>query len=159
MGKTHTTLIAFLWCNNYTFSSLSCRALLYSVIDSSGLPHYEHAAAGEWWGVFFLMTVSCWRHRLQCIVIVRSFLRLLKIYMLAVRKLDLSRGGGPYSVSWCVRPWIKLKPEYPFKLWWWPVSQNGCTLEILIIACHSLFTGNVSFALFSCFPHVVQICF
>ena len=44
--------------------------------------------------MFFLMTVSCWRHRLQCIVIVRSFLRLLKIYMLAVRKLDLSRGGG-----------------------------------------------------------------
>ena len=41
----------------------------------------------------FLMAVSCWRHRLQCIVIVRSFLRLLKLHKLAVGKLDLSRGG------------------------------------------------------------------
>ena len=23
-------------------------------------------------------------------------------------------GGGSYSVSWCVRPWIKLTLEYPF---------------------------------------------
>ena len=23
--------------------------------------------------------------------------------------------GGSYSVSRCVRPWIKLRPEYPFK--------------------------------------------
>ena len=39
----------------------------------------------------FLMAVSCWRHRLQCIVIVLSFLRLLKLHKLAVRKFDLSR--------------------------------------------------------------------
>ena len=32
-----------------------------------------------------------------------------------LEKLDFSRGGS-YSVSRCVRPWIKLKPEYPFKV-------------------------------------------
>ena len=42
----------------------------------------------------FLMAISRWRHRLQCIVIVRSFLRLVKIHKLAVGKLDLSGGGG-----------------------------------------------------------------
>ena len=55
-----------------------------------------------------------WRYewlfdRLQCIVIVWSFLRLLKLHKLAVGKLDLWRG-----VSRCVRPWIKFTPEYPF---------------------------------------------
>ena len=50
------------------------------------------------WALFvamsrFLMGVSWWRHRLQCIVIVGSFLRLLKLHKLAVGKLDLSRGG------------------------------------------------------------------
>ena len=39
-----------------------------------------------------LMAVSCWRHILQCIVIVWSFLRLLKLRKLVVRKIDLSRG-------------------------------------------------------------------
>ena len=34
-----------------------------------------------------------WRRRLQCIVIMQSFLRLLKLRKLAVRKLDLMRGG------------------------------------------------------------------
>ena len=46
------------------------------------------------WMCGFLMAVSCRRHRLQYIVIVRSFLRLLKLHKLAVGKLDLSRGGG-----------------------------------------------------------------
>ena len=41
----------------------------------------------------FLMEVSCWRCILQCIVIMQSFLRLLKLLKLAVFKLDLSRGG------------------------------------------------------------------
>ena len=41
----------------------------------------------------FLVAVSWWRHRLQCIVIVWSFLRMLKLRKLAVSKLDLSRGG------------------------------------------------------------------
>ena len=41
----------------------------------------------------FLVTVSCWKHRLQCIVIVRSFLRLLKLRKLGVCNLDLSKGG------------------------------------------------------------------
>ena len=59
----------------------------------------------------FLMAVSCWRHILQCIVIVQSFLRLLKLRKLAVCKLDFLRS---YSVSRCVRQWIKLTPEYPF---------------------------------------------
>ena len=40
----------------------------------------------------FLMAVSCWKWILQCIVIVRSFLRLLKLRKLAVGKLDLSGG-------------------------------------------------------------------
>ena len=43
------------------------------------------------------MAVSCWRHRLQCIVIVPSFLRLLKLHEPAVGKLDLSRRG----LTWC----------------------------------------------------------
>ena len=42
----------------------------------------------------FLMAVSCWRCILHCIVIVRSFLRLLKLRKLAFCKLDLSGGGG-----------------------------------------------------------------
>ena len=40
------------------------------------------------------------RHRLQCIVIMRSFLRLLKLYKLAVYKLDL-RGGVSLCVTVC----------------------------------------------------------
>ena len=59
----------------------------------------------------FLMVVSCWRRILKCIVIMWSFLRLLNLHKLAVRKLDLS-----YSVSWCVRLWIKLTVECPFKV-------------------------------------------
>ena len=47
------------------------------------------------------MAVSWWRHRLQCIVIVQSFLRLLKLHKLAVGKLDLSRGGGLLGVTVC----------------------------------------------------------
>ena len=60
----------------------------------------------------FLTVISRWRHRLQCIVM--SFLRLLKLRKLAVCKLDLLRGGS-YSVSPCVRQWIELTPQYPFK--------------------------------------------
>ena len=41
----------------------------------------------------FLMAVSCWRHRLQCIVVMQSFLRLLKLHKLVVGKRYLSRGG------------------------------------------------------------------
>ena len=56
------------------------------------------------------MAVSCWRHILQCTVFVWSFLRLLKLRKLAVL---ISLGGmGCYSVSRCVRPWIKFTPEY-----------------------------------------------
>ena len=40
----------------------------------------------------YLMAVSWWRQRLQCIVIVRSFPRLLKLHKLAVGKLYLERG-------------------------------------------------------------------
>ena len=40
----------------------------------------------------FMMEVSCWRRILQC-VIVRSFLRLIKLRKLAVCKLDLLRVG------------------------------------------------------------------
>ena len=47
----------------------------------------------------FLMAVSCWRHILQCTVIMQSFLRLLKLHKLAVGKLYLLGGwGGSYSV-------------------------------------------------------------
>ena len=41
----------------------------------------------------FLMAIYTWTHLLQCIVVVRSFLRMLKLRKLAVRKLYLSRGG------------------------------------------------------------------
>ena len=41
----------------------------------------------------FLKAVPWWRHRLQCIVIVQSFLCLPKLHKRAVGKLDLSRGG------------------------------------------------------------------
>ena len=40
----------------------------------------------------FLMAVSCWRHRLQCIVIMQCFLRLLKLHKLAENLI--SHGGG-----------------------------------------------------------------
>ena len=30
-------------------------------------------------------------------------------------RLNLMSRGGSYSVSRCVRPWIKPTPEYPFK--------------------------------------------
>ena len=61
----------------------------------------------------FLIAFFCWRYRLQCIVIMQSLLRLLKLHKLAVRKLGLW-GGGSYSVSRCVRPCIKFTPECPF---------------------------------------------
>ena len=41
----------------------------------------------------FLMAVSCWRHRLQCIATMLSFLRLLKLRKLAVGKPDLPTGA------------------------------------------------------------------
>ena len=44
------------------------------------------------------MTDSCWRHRLQCIVIVRSFSEVAKTMLAMVCKLDLSKGGGSSSV-------------------------------------------------------------
>ena len=45
-------------------------------------------------------------------VVLQSFLRMLKLCKLVVHKLYL--GEGSYSVSRCVRLWIKLTPEYPF---------------------------------------------
>ena len=41
----------------------------------------------------FLMVVYTWTHLLQCIVVVRSFLRMLNLCKLAVRKLYHSRWG------------------------------------------------------------------
>ena len=41
----------------------------------------------------FSMAIYTWTHLLQRIVVVRSFLRMLKLRKLAVRKLYLSRGG------------------------------------------------------------------
>ena len=41
----------------------------------------------------FLTVISWWRHRLQCIVVWQSFLRLLKLDKLEVGKPDLLRGG------------------------------------------------------------------
>ena len=75
----------------------------------------------------FLIAVSWLKHRLQCIVIVWSFLRLLKLHKLAVRKPDLSRGVGSYLVSHCVRPWIKITPEYPFK--WTDSLEHSFALQ------------------------------
>ena len=55
----------------------------------------------------FLMVIYTWTHLQQCIVVERSFLRMLKLC-----KLE----GGSYLMSRCVRPWIKLTLEYPFKI-------------------------------------------
>ena len=44
------------------------------------------------------MAVSCWRSILKRIVILQSFLRMLKLCKPAVCKLDLSRGGRCHSV-------------------------------------------------------------
>ena len=41
----------------------------------------------------FLMAIYTWIHLLQCIVVVRLFLRMLKLHKLVVRKLYLSRRG------------------------------------------------------------------
>ena len=58
------------------------------------------------WALFvamsgFFKAVSWWRHsvlcKVQCIVIVQSFLKLLKLHKLAVKKFDLSRRG----LTWC----------------------------------------------------------
>ena len=45
----------------------------------------------------FLMAIYTWTHLLQRIVVVQSFLRMLKLRKLAVRKLYLSRRGR----TWC----------------------------------------------------------
>ena len=67
----------------------------------------------------FLMTIYTWIHLLQCIV-VRSFPRMLK----ASGPQTLSLKGALYSVSWCVRLWIKFTPEYPFKPTRWNSLQG-----------------------------------
>ena len=46
-----------------------------------------------WLWVAFWWWFLGWRHRLQCIVVLQAFLRLLKLLKLAVWKLDLSREG------------------------------------------------------------------
>ena len=78
----------------------------------------------------FLMVIYAWTHLLQSIVVVQSFLRMLELCKLAVRKLYLS-GGGSYSASRCVRTWIILTPEYPF---------NYLMIEL---GCHSKKSGNM----------------
>ena len=57
----------------------------------------------------FLMAVSWWRHRLQCIVIVRSFLRLIKLHKLAVRKLTRCHDLLDYGLN--LHQNIPLKKE------------------------------------------------
>ena len=85
----------------------------------------------------FLMAVSSWNHLLQCIVIVLSFLRLLKLRKLAVCKLDLSRGGS-YSVLQCVRPWVKFTPEYPFNFYLIATAQiNSFRFQTKVKACQT----------------------
>ena len=61
----------------------------------------------------FFMIAYTWTHLLQCFVVVQLFLRMLKLRK-ASGPQTLSLKGGSYSVSWCVRTWIKLTPEYPF---------------------------------------------
>ena len=61
----------------------------------------------------FLMAIYTWIHLQQCIVVVRSFLRILKLRKLAVRKLYLSRGGGR---TWCqgvLEHWLNLHQNIP----------------------------------------------
>ena len=68
------------------FSDLCAEALFVLLLKSGAVLSIIYG---------FLMAVSCWRHMnniLQCIVIVRPFLRMLKLRKLAVWKLDLLRG-------------------------------------------------------------------
>ena len=63
----------------------------------------------------FLMAVSCWRCILQCVIIVRSFLRLLKLRKVEVCKLDLSRGGLTRCHS-VLDHGLNLNRNIPFKV-------------------------------------------
>ena len=71
--------------------------------------------------MFWALCVAFWRQFLvggvYCSVLLSCclFWGFLRLRKLAVCKLNLSRGGS-YSVSWCVRPRIKLTPEYPFNI-------------------------------------------
>ena len=105
--------------------------------------HYLKLWVDFWWRFLGLT------HRLQSIVIVQSLLRLLNLHKLVVGKLDLLRGGS-YSVSWCVRPWIKFTPEYPcisffffetkYILWYDSYRQRKCVRRSPRLAppCHPL---------------------
>ena len=62
----------------------------------------------------FLVVIYTWIHLLQCIVVVRLFLRMLKLCKLAVRKLYLSRGGHT---------------------WWQGVLEHGLNLHRNIPLC------------------------
>ena len=162
------TLIAFPW--SHTFSSLSRRTLLHSVIDSSGLQDSDD----ELWCLFnrnpakladvwclglcagtvfvlllkfgavmsiicgFLIAVSSWRRILQCIDIVRSFLRLIKLRKLAVGKLDPSRGGSLYSVkTWRVQTLHTVRVNQEFLLRGRNIRSGKKTKVMTEVTVHS----------------------
>ena len=76
--------IAVVWCLELCAATLFAQLLKFGAVRS--------IICG------FLMAVCCWRHRLQCVVIMQSFLRLLKLCKLAVCKLYLTRRG---RLTWC----------------------------------------------------------
>ena len=68
--------LAVVWCLKLCVGTLFVLLLNFGIV---------------WLWVAFWWWFLGWSHRLQCIVIVRSFLRLLKLHTLAVGKLS---GGG-----------------------------------------------------------------
>ena len=60
----------------------------------------------------FLMAVYTWTHLLQCVVVVQSFRRMLKLRKIAVFKLYLSR-GGPIQCHGVLEPGLNLHRNIP----------------------------------------------
>ena len=64
----------------------------------------------------FLMVIYTWTHLLPCIVVVRSFLRMLKLRKLAVRKLYFSRWGRTRCQS-VLDHGLNLHWNIPLNMW------------------------------------------
>ena len=60
------------------------------------------------------------------------FSEVAKLHKLAFKTL-ISQGGGSYSVSWCVRPLIKLMPGYSFKQTTLSVKRLAISMKLLQI--------------------------
>ena len=98
-----------------------------------------------WLWLFFWWRFLGLRHKLQCIVIVWSLLRSLKLLKLALRKLDLSRAGR----TWChgvlyhglnLHRNIPLRADLPYS--WTLNHQILSYIKDIISSFDSVFTQN-----------------